>query len=84
MKGSPKLRTPSAMMGNMIGVKMQVSWKDVDFTEEPGDFPFADGVIAIGHRTVAEWLSFPHAVFTAPPVDPDSVHDRYLVGPRAN
>ena len=69
----------------MIGeMKMQVCWKDVDFTEEPGDFPFAQGVIVIGHRTVAEWLSFPHAVFTVPASTSDDGSDRYLVGPRAN
>ena len=64
---------------------MQLSWRDVDFTEEPGEFPFADGLAVIGHKTIAEWLSFPEAVFTVSPTFKGGRRRiRYLVGERAS
>lgn len=46
---------------------MKISWRDVNETEEPGNFPFQGGYLSIKASEIAIWKEHPDAVFTVVP-----------------
>jgi hypothetical protein len=46
---------------------MKISWANVGFTEQGGDFQTAYGLVTVTHRQIAIWKDEPTARFTLVP-----------------
>jgi hypothetical protein len=43
---------------------MKIKWQDINYTEEPGRYPFRDGFVRVEMRHIREWKEHPNDPFT--------------------
>lgn len=59
---------------------MNVSWRDLDNVQEPGDYPFRDGTITVTFAEVAIWKDNPAAQFQLMRKHPLQAQARFALG----
>jgi hypothetical protein len=61
---------------------MNISWHDLEFVQEPGEYPFRDGTIIVTFAEMATWKAEPHAQFQLMRRHPLTAAARYALGRR--
>jgi hypothetical protein len=59
---------------------MNISWRDLNNIEQPGDYPFRDGMINVTFSEIAIWKKNPDAQFCLMRVHPIRSVFKYVLG----
>src|ERR1700742_2952819 len=63
---------------------MDISWRDLANVEQPGDYPFRDGEIAVTFAEIAIWKNHPDARFQLMRKYPLQTQARYALGKQSD
>jgi hypothetical protein len=59
---------------------MNISWSDLNNVQEPGDYPFRDGMISVTFSEIAIWKKSPKAQFRLMRIHPVRSVIKYVLG----
>jgi hypothetical protein len=63
----------------MARAAMEIRWRDIGYTEEPGDYSFRGIIVQVDARQIAIWKEHPGAIFTLRSTDPVAAPNRYVL-----